>query len=476
MIKTRLTQRAAIRLAALVAVIVSLTNLAIFSVLYFTISGQLVDNLKAHVDEVRKTLSDMEVRGGFEGIAATVRRHAAVAQSNEDIYLLVDSKGEYVAGNIRVIPRFPDWRTIPWEELPLIGTWTAPRASTAVLGRWTPVKNGALFVGDGNGDINDAQRALLNGLLWGIGLSILFAMIGGYISGMSAQRRIAKMDAVLNAVASGRLQERVPLSRARDDLDQVSALINATLNRLQALIDNLKQVSTDIAHDLRTPIARMRQKLEIAQSGPPDLSVYQEVVGAAVEEIDEISETFDALLRISEIESGARKTKFVDVELNSLLINILDALEVVAEERNHKLAGSIIDSPRLIVHGDRKLLNQLFINLIENAIIHCPPGSDIQVELVEEDGRPKVRVKDTGPGIPAEERDKVFRRLYRLEKSRSTKGSGLGLSLVASIADLHGANIALADNNSGLIVEIAFPSRQLPDGVRFRNHILSDSV
>lgn len=476
MIKTKLTQRTAIRLAALVAAIVSLTNLAIFSVLYFVISGQLVGNLKAHVDEVRKTLSDIQVSGGFDGVASMVNRHAAVAQSNEDIYLLVNSNGEYVAGNIRVIPRFRDWKTIPWRELPLIGAWTAPRTSTAVVGRWTPVKNGALFVGDGNGDINDAQRVLLKGLLWGIGLSILSAMIGGYISGMNAQRRIAKMDAVLNAVASGRLQERVPLSRAGDDLDHVAALINATLNRLQALIDNLKQVSTDIAHDLRTPIARMRQKLEIAQSGPPDLSAYQAVVTAAVQEIDEISETFDALLRISEIEAGARKTKFVQVELNSLLVNILDALDAVAEERSHRLTGLIVDSPRLVVHGDRKLLNQLFINLIENAIIHCPSRSEICVELFEEDGRPTVRVKDTGPGIPAEEHDKVFKHLYRLEKSRSTKGSGLGLSLVAAIAELHGANVALADNNPGLIVEIAFPTRQASDGVRFPNSILSGSA
>lgn len=466
MTKTRLTQRAAIRLAALVAAIVSLTNLAIFSVLYFVISAQLVDNLKAHVDEVRRTLSDLEVSGGFEGVAAMVNRHAAVAQSNEDIYLLVDNKSEYVAGNIRVIARFEGWKKIAWTELPLIGDWPVPRVSTAVFGRWTPVKNGALFVGDGNGDINDAQRVLLKGLLWGIGLSILSAMIGGYVSGMSAQRRILRIDAVLKAVASGRLQERVPLSGAGDDLDHVSALVNATLNRLQSLIDSLKQVSTDIAHDLRTPIARMRQKLEIAQSGPPALSVYQEVVDEAVQDIDEISETFDALLRISEIEAGARKIKFVDVELNSLLVNILDALEAVAEERNHRLVGSIKNSPVSYVFGDRKLLNQLFINLIENAIIHCPPGSAIHVELLEDDGRTKVRVKDTGLGIPAGERDKVFRRLYRLEKSRSTKGSGLGLSLGAAIVDLHGAKIVLADNNPGLIVEITFPTWQASDGIR----------
>jgi signal transduction histidine kinase len=456
MIKTRLTRRTAFRLAALVAAIISLTNLVIFSVLFFVIDDQLNGNLKAHVDEVRRTLADVEVSGGFDGLAAMVNRHAQVAQSNEDIYLLTDSADRYVAGNIRVIPRFEGWKTIPWSELPLIGSWTAPRASTAVVGRWTSIKNGHLFVGDGNGDINDAQRVLLKGLLWGIGLSILSAIIGGYILGMKAQKRIAKMEGVLGAVASGQLQARIPRSRSGDDLDHVAAMINATFDRLQALVGNLRQVSTDIAHDLRTPIARMRQKLEIVQTSPPDLAMYQSSVEEALLEIDGISETFDALLRISEIEAGARKSKFVDVELNSLLINIVDALEAVAEEQGQHLIGSIGDTP-IAVHGDRKLLNQLFINLIENAILHCPSGAQIFVELTEDGGRPNVKVRDTGVGIPAEEREKVFRRLYRLEKSRSTKGSGLGLSLVSAIAELHGARVTLADNNPGLVVDVSFP-------------------
>jgi signal transduction histidine kinase len=459
MIKTRLTQRTAFRLAALVAAIISLTNLVIFSVLFFAINSQLNENLKAHVEEVRRTLADVEVSGGFEGLAAMVNRHAQVAQSNEDIYLLTDSADQYVAGNIRVIPRFPGWKTIPWHELPLIGAWTAPRASTAVVGRWTTIKNGFLFVGDGNGDINDAQRVLLKGLLWGIGLSILSAMIGGYILGMNAQKRIAKMEGVLGAVASGQLQERVPRSPSADDLDHVAALINATLDRLQALIGNLRQVSTDIAHDLRTPIARMRQKLEVVQTNSSDLAIYESAVEEALLEIDGISETFDALLRISEIEAGARKRKFVDVELNSLLINIVDALEAVAEEQDQQLTGLIGNTPAT-VHGDRKLLNQLFINLVENAILHCPSGAQISVELAADGGHPTVKVRDTGAGIPPEEREKVFRRLYRLEKSRAAKGSGLGLSLVSAIAELHSAKVTLADNNPGLIVEVAFPQQR----------------
>jgi signal transduction histidine kinase len=330
------------------------------------------------------------------------------------------------------------------------------RASDAVVGTWTPIKGGYLFVGDGNGDIKDAQRLLLTGLLWGIALSVVCALLGGYGLGLKTQRRVAEMEQVLDGVASGELHRRIPRNAASDDIDHVAALINVTLDRLQRLIGNLKQVSVDIAHDLRTPISRMRQKLETVRSRAGGVEIYKAAVDESIGEIDSIADTFDALLRISEIEAGARKTKFVDVELNGLLANIIDALEAVAEERQHRLRAPNCTLNPVTVRGDRRLLNQLFLNLIENSILHCPPASDIEVELVSDPRHSVVRVRDTGPGIPPDEREKVFRRLYRLEKSRTTRGSGLGLSLVAAIAELHSAKITLADNKPGLVAEIVF--------------------
>lgn len=456
--RSRITRRTAFRLAALVAGIITLINVLIFAVLYIVISQQLGVHLKAHVNEVRKTLADVqgEESDGFQELTAVVTHHALVAQSDEDIYLLTDEAGKYIAGNVRTLQRFDGFRTIPWKDLKLVGHWPSPRASDAVIGIWTPVRGGYLFVGDGNGDIKDAQRLLLTGVLWGICLSIACALVGGYIIGLKAQRRVSQMERVLDAVASGELHQRVPRTAASDDIDHVAALINAMLDRLQRLISNLKQVSIDIAHDLRTPISRMRQKLETVRSGPDSVAVYKEVVDASIDEIDNIADTFEALLRISEIEVGARKTKFVDVELHSLLANIVDALEAVAEERCQRLRLPSAGTGRLTVRGDRRLLNQLFINLIENAIVHCPQATDIEVEITGDCRHPIVRIKDTGPGIPSEEREKVFRRLYRLEKSRTTKGSGLGLSLVAAIATLHDATVTLADNNPGLIAEVRF--------------------
>jgi signal transduction histidine kinase len=444
-------------LAGLVAGIITLINVIIFMIIYLIISQQLSSHLKAQLDEVRKTLVDVqgEEGDGFQELAAMVARHALVAQSDEDIYLLTDEAGKYIAGNVDSLERFEGFRTIPWKDLRLVGQWPSPRASDAVIGIWTPVKGGYLFVGDGNGDIKDAQRLLLTGLVWGICLSIVCALLGGYLLGLKAQRRVTEMEHVLDAVASGELHRRVPRNAVADDIDHVAALINATVDRLQRLIGNLKQVSVDIAHDLRTPISRMRQKLETVRSGPDSIDVYKETVDESLDEIDSIADIFDALLRLSEIEAGARKTKFVDVELNSLLANIVDALEAVADERHHKLRPLTPASP-VTVRGDRRLLDQLFINLVENAIVHCPQAADIEIELTADFQGAVVRVKDTGPGIPPEEREKVFRRLYRLQKSRTTRGSGLGLSLVAAIAALHDATVTLSDNNPGVVAEVRF--------------------
>lgn len=454
---TRMMRSTALRLAAFVALIVVALNTAIFTGLYISISHQLAAHLRAHIDEVRKTLIDVEGEetDGFQELSAMVEGHARVAQSDEDIYFLTNEAGDRVAGNVTSLQRFDDWRAIPWQDLKLLGNWPPPRSSDAVIGRWTKIRGGYLFVGNGNGDIRDAQRLLMDGLVWGIGLSVIFAILAGWLLGLRAQRRILQMEEALDSVASGALERRVPSAATADDIDHVAALINAMLERLQQLFRNLQQISVDIAHDLRTPITRMRHKLEIVRAGPDDVEAYKRTTDASIEEIDNIAETFNSMLRISEIEAGARKGKFVEIELNELLVNITDALDAVAEERGHQLHPPTPAAP-MVVQGDRRLLNQLFLNLIENAILHCSDPAVIRVETAELNGHPLVRVRDTGPGIPPDEREKVFRRLYRLEKSRTTAGHGLGLSLVTAIAQLHGAKVRLSDNAPGLVVEVAF--------------------
>jgi signal transduction histidine kinase len=224
------------------------------------------------------------------------------------------------------------------------------------------------------------------------------------------------------------------------------------LDRIQTLMESLKRVSDDIAHDLRTPLSRLRHRLESARArtGPDGDPVIEQ----SIAELDAILETFSALLRIAQVEAGARQAGFSDLSLGEIIRTVCEAYAPVAEDRGQKL-DTVINHVRTI-HGDRDLLTQMIANLIENPIHHCPAAVRITVDLRQEAGAPVLCVADTGPGIPASEREKVFRRFYRLEASRTTPGSGLGLALVKAVADLHGASVELSDNEPGLRVKVRF--------------------
>jgi signal transduction histidine kinase len=236
-------------------------------------------------------------------------------------------------------------------------------------------------------------------------------------------------------------------------MDQLAVNLNAMLDRIQALMESLKRVSDDIAHDLRTPLSRLRHRLEAARgrTGPEGDAVIEQ----SLAEVDAILETFSALLRISQIEAGARRAAFAEVSLERILSTLSEAYAPVAEDRGQRLKTVRTAVPPIL--GDRELLTQMVANLIENSIRHCPPGVEITVALALENGAPLLSIADTGPGIPARERENVLRRFYRLESSRTTPGSGLGLALVKAVADLHGASIELADNSPGLRVTVRFP-------------------
>jgi signal transduction histidine kinase len=237
-------------------------------------------------------------------------------------------------------------------------------------------------------------------------------------------------------------------------MDRLSLDINRMLDRIQDLMQSLKQVSSDIAHDLRTPISRLRQGLDAVQRKPGTVAETQAAIEAALKEVDIIIDTFDALLRIAQIEGGARRANFRNVDLSAVLENLTAVYASVAEDRGHMFEVEIEKGCQL--RGDRDLLTQLFANLIENALTHVAVPSTITVRLLRSGKQLRCLVADEGPGIPEQEHDRVFRRLYRLERSRTTPGSGLGLSMVAAIADLHGAMVKLDDNRPGLIVSITF--------------------
>ena len=451
-----LTRRSAFRIALLFAGLVAAVILSILAALYYAISDDLAGRVKGHVDELRTAIFDIERTGNFASVTQIITTYAADAEPEEDIFLLTDANNNYIAGNIQSMPLFDGWRTIPWQKLALAGTWNPTSSSTAVVGRWMDVKGGHVFVAGGNGDVKDVQNILIHVLSWSVLFAVASALLGGLILGRSAQKRIGAMETALNAVVRGELDSRVPRSASGDDLDHVAGSINKTLDRLQSLIANLKQITSDIAHDLKSPIGRALQKLDSVDETSHDISAYRDTIEAARTDLRATVGTFEALLRIAEIEGGARKSRFRNVDLKSILVEVVDILETVAEDSGHQMAANLTTPFPAVVRGDKELLTQLFINLVENAIRHCPIGAVIAVNMRTDDGHPIVTISDNGPGIPASEHDKVFRRLYRLEKSRTTPGSGLGLSMVAAIAELHDAQISLADNKPGLIITVKF--------------------
>jgi signal transduction histidine kinase len=232
--------------------------------------------------------------------------------------------------------------------------------------------------------------------------------------------------------------------------------VNAALDRLSHLVEGMRQVSNDIAHDLKTPLNRLRITIETAllhnEKGQP----VTELLERAASESDHINETFAALLAIAQIEAGARRARFGVIDLRAILSDIADVYTNVAEDAGDVFDYATSDDAPVKVQGDRELVTQALANLIENAIRHCPPGSHIDCSIDTREGGIAVIVADDGPGIPADEREKVRERFYRLEKSRTTPGSGLGLSLVNAIAELHGGRLMLEDNRPGLRATLLF--------------------
>ena len=452
-----LTRRTAFRIAVIYAALFLATVAAIFTLLYHLISSEIEAKLKSHIVEIRKTLVDVSEKDGIVSLQTVINDKGPPGPDDEEIFLLVDTAGRFLAGNIADVPQFSGWKKLEWEALRSRPPSDSYEGTDTILAAWTPVKGGVLLVGDGNSDVEETQDLLMDGLWLGLALTLSSALAGGAWLGLSAQRRIDRMETALAAVSRGDLSKRIALTSTGDDLDHVARRINTTLDHLQSAVMTLGQVSTDIAHDLKTPIGRIRQRLDSVSRPATTIETYRDAVEDVRTDLDGVIATFEALLRIAQIEGGARKARFTDVDLKLILARLIEAFAYVGEDTGHRVHANLMEGEWAIVRGDRDLLTQLFANLIENSLRHCPPGTLITVALESVSGAAVVSIKDSGPGIPASERERVFRRLYRLEKSRTTPGNGLGLSLVAAIAALHDANVDLGDNNPGLAVRVRFP-------------------
>lgn len=313
-----------------------------------------------------------------------------------------------------------------------------------------------LMVGDDLEPIEALDALMLQRFGWALLGIVLLGAVGGWSLTRDIHRRLAGMSGTAEAIIDGDLARRVPVRGSGDDLDRLAQTLNRMLDRIEALMESLRQVSNDIAHDLRTPLTRLRQRLEGLQAGA-ETAEQAQALEAAVGDLDSALETFAALLRIAQIESGARRAAFRPLDLTETARTVVEAFRPSAHDEGRALELSS-DAPAPMV-GDRELLTQMLANLVENALRHTPPGARIEVQVAMDGEAPRLTVRDDGPGVPKAERARLFDRFYRLEASRSTPGSGLGLALAAAVARLHGASISLADAEPGLEVRVIFPAR-----------------
>jgi signal transduction histidine kinase len=446
-VRIRIFHTEGFRIAALFVAIFALSA-AVFTIITLVIvneefQDQIVQFANADIASVKDGY-----RTDGEGEAREVIGQRMTAPGASDFFLLQRGTAKRLAGNLAVMPPRTGVLTLPYP---------GGEAGHAILGVGAFIAPDLyVFAGSDLYHARLARRRILHTLTWVFAGALLMALLVGLIVSRSFLSRADDIVTTCRAIMAGNIASRIPLRGTQDELDRLSETINAMLDRIAALMDNLGQVTNDIAHDLRTPVTHLRHRLERARSQAVTVEDYDKALEAAIAASDDILKLFTALLRIAQIEGGARRAAFAPLDLARLLAQLGEVFSAVAEDGGHHLRLDL-NGPAAIL-GDRELLTQLFSNLIENAIIHTPPGTQVLVSLRRENGEAVVAVRDNGPGVPPEEHQKLFQRFYRREASRTRPGYGLGLALASAVAELHGARMTIeTESRGGFSIALTIP-------------------
>jgi len=445
---SRILRSASFRMTLAYAALFVVSAGALFATVYFTATAAMQSDMQAVLRSEAYQLGEIHRRSGLLGVAQEITKRINFRTRGPIYYLLQGPSQQVMVGNLPGMPPVNGAIDFARED---DAAPTSERARLMGFGLTLP-DGSFILVAQDTSRLLDMQRAIERAFAWAGGLTLLLAIAGGVLLSGNFLRRIDTIGRTSRAIMEGDLTARIPARGTNDEIDQLVASLNAMLDRIQQLLEGVRQVSSDIAHDLRTPLSRLRQRLEDAREHATTTGDYAAATEAAIGEADEMLKIFSALLRIAQIEAGAQKSAFAAVDLSELARSVGEAYLPAAEDSQHRLVLEIQNGVTL--HGDRQLLAQMLSNLVENALHHTPAGTAVTVAVRGSAGGPEIEVADTGPGIPPAERDKVFERFYRLDRSRGTAGSGLGLALVKAIAGLHGLAIRLEERKPGLAVVI----------------------
>ena len=451
------------RLALLYMALSISSVVVLLGFIYWATAGYADRQIDATIEAEITGLEEQYRRRGLVGLRNVIAERISRDPSGASVYLLADEDLEPLVGNLSRWPdsaagdpgwvsfRLRDWGHDKSEE-------HQARARTFAL------RGGLnLLVGRDVRDLEATRARILNALGWGLAITATLALGAGLAMGSRVMRRIDAINQTSRDIIDGDLSRRIPTDGRDDDFDELADNHHRMLARIEQLMGSVRQVSDNIAHDLRTPLTRLRTRLELARSGAGIPAESQEAIDSAIEDADELLSTFNALLRIARIESKHRHLGFARVDLTQLVQDLAELYEPLAADKKQQLLVQVQDG--VSAEGDRDLLFQAAANLVDNAIKYSPAGGRIALSAEIHTGQVEMSVADSGPGISTEMHEKVFERFFRLDDSRSTPGSGLGLSLVRAVAELHGAQIRLESSEPGLRVELRFGRRSESDPI-----------
>ncbi len=447
------------RLIFIYTVLLGLSVSLVLMFLYFTTARDI--ELEADQKIIKKVedLNNIYLRFREQGLFNYIRRETS--RATLDIYRLYDSDDNYLAGNI--LTELEDIKNNDdgWLEFSYKVSENGKDRIFYGRGREliTPRQNFRLIVGRVVNDEKVLKERFFYSSLWSILLILFLGVFGGYFLSRNFLKRISDINRTSKKIMDGNLKERLPISRGKDELNELSSNLNDMLDRLDSLMSNMKEVTDNVAHDLRTPLNRIRTNLEITLMSNPNLEEYKKSFEEAINETDNLIKTFNSILSISKVESGASDLDKSELNLKELIINMHDLYEPITEGSGIKLNYEVTEN--IVIKGNYNLLSQSLANLIENAVNYGSTNIDptINVGAKQTDDKISLWVSDNGVGINDQDKEKVVERFVRLDTSRSLKGSGLGLNLVKSAVRFHEGKFQLIDAKpSGLIVLIELPN------------------
>lgn len=440
---SELLRSAAFRVAVVFALVVTVSTSAVFGFVYWQVATSDTTRLRRIlIDAATKAASEPTDRVERE----LARRLTGDLRQLEYVGLF-DAAGKHLYGNVAKLPPVPiDGAAHLIEMQRFNSTQTEP---VIFVAQQRP-DGGVLLLGRSLYEIYALRRSVLQALVIGIVPSVLLALLGGALLSLRAARRLQAIRHAITRVMHGDLHERLPVHRRPDHIDEVVRAVNLMLDEIVRLMNQVKTVGDNIAHDLRTPLSIMRARLERGLASPSEKELRM-ASQHALADLDRTLAIVTALLRISEIESGLRRSAFSNVDLAEICREVFEFYEPLAEAKS--IALRVVAPSSIPVTGDADLLREALANLVDNAIKFTPLGGN--VEIVARQEGPSVRVVDNGPGVAPGERDKIFKSFYRSAAHADTPGNGLGLSIAATIAELHGFILKLADNEAGATFEMA---------------------